>query len=103
MNEINDYNFQLVPVNGVSQDIRDWEEIYNEVFILAPGRNPEKKMTFGLKERIMKIMTHQIISNDKKNGTNNFNLLYEKHKSLITRIGNIGLLLKNKQPESASN
>ena len=43
MNEINDYNFQLVQVNGVSQDIRDWEEIYNEVFILAPGRNPGKK------------------------------------------------------------
>ena len=59
-------------------------------------------MTFKLKEHIMKSMTNLIISNDEKNGTNNFHWLYEKHKSLITRIGTIGLL-KNKQPESASN
>ena len=97
MTDNNSFSFQLLQVSGdaVSEDIRDWEEVYNEVFILAPGRNPEKKMTFHMKEYIMKNMTHLIIANDRKYGTNNFHLLYEKHKSLIARIGTIGILLKN--------
>jgi hypothetical protein len=86
MSEIDD--FKLVPVDETaSEDVRNWEEVYNEVFVLAPGRNPEEKMPFSLKEDLLKTMTKLILMNDKKNGTNNFNELYEKHKSLITRIG----------------
>lgn len=95
MTELNDFN--LVNVDDtVSEDIRNWEEMYNEVFVLAPGRNPEQKMLFNMKEDIMKIMTLSIITNDKKNGTNRFNMLYEKHKLLITHIGTTGILLKNR-------
>jgi hypothetical protein len=94
MTELNDFN--LVDVDdAVSEVIRNWEEMYNEVFVLAPGRTSEQKMSFDMKEDIMKTMTFSIITNDKKNGTNNFSILYEKHKLLITHIGTTGILLKN--------
>ena len=93
MTELNDFNLVNID-DAVSEDIRNWEEMYNEVFVLAPGRNPEQKMPFNMKEDIMKIMTLSIITNDKKNGTNLFSMLYEKHKLLITHIGTTGILLK---------
>jgi hypothetical protein len=76
--------FKLVEILSDIPEIRDWEEVYNDVFVLAPSLNLEKKMTFNQKEDCLKLMTQVIIQNDKKNNTNIFKILYNKHVKIFS-------------------
>jgi hypothetical protein len=75
--------YSLIAINkNVPQDIQDWEELFNSVYIVAPTQ----RMSLKRRQFLIKVMICSIMANDKKNNTKNFNLLYDKHKSLITRI-----------------
>ena len=76
--------FKLVEILSDIPEIRDWEEVYNDVFVSAPSLNLEKKMTFNQKEACLKLMTMVIIQNDKKNNTNIFESLYNKHVKIFS-------------------
>jgi hypothetical protein len=76
--------FELVKILSDIPEIRAWEEVYNDVFVLAPSLNLEKKMTFNQKEDCLKLMARVIIQNDKKNNTNIFEILYNKHVKIFS-------------------
>ena len=69
--------------------IRDWQTVYNELFILAPARAAPKTMSFKEKEACLKAVTWKIAEDDKTNGTANFEELCVKHGTLISQIAAI--------------
>ena len=62
-------------------DIRDWENLYNEVFVNNPNLFTLEKKTY-----IVRFQLKKIIENDKLNETNNYTIFYTKHEKLIKKI-----------------
>lgn len=63
------------------QDISDWEDLYNELFVNHPNLFPLEKKTY-----IVRLQLKKIIENDKLNETNNYTIFYTKHEKLIKKI-----------------
>lgn len=74
--------YELIPKDkDTPQDITEWENLYNELFVNTPNLFTLENKTYFVRFQLKKI-----IENDKINETNNFNLFYTKHENLIKKI-----------------
>lgn len=74
--------YELIPKDkNTPQDISDWEDLYNELFVNTPNL-----ITLEIKTHLIRLQLKKIIENDKLNETNNYTIFYNKHEKLIKKI-----------------
>ena len=75
--------YELIPKDkDTPQDISDWEDLYNELFVV----NTPNLFTLEEKTYFVRFQLKKIIENDKLNETNNYTIFYNKHEKLIKKI-----------------